>query len=116
MKNKSFNPKQNKLLAAKYFSDQLIKQSSEDYIKAVVLFGSLAHGVPDKESDVDILIFSDYKSILNKNIWEAAVNTYKRYQESIEHLVYRTNKLANPDSYFLYQAIKKGRYLYPKSL
>lgn len=97
--------------ALKFFSKKLLKNFKQD-IKAIYLFGSLARGLAQKDSDIDILVFSHNPQKTSPAVWDISLETYGKFGESIEPLVYSSKKYKNPNSYFLYQAINNGKKLY----
>jgi predicted nucleotidyltransferase len=98
--------------ACNFFSKTLLKSFKKE-IKAIYLFGSLAHGSPQKDSDIDILIFSNNPKRTFPLVWNASMETYERFGESVEPLIYPSEKYQKPNSYFIYQVIHKGKRLYP---
>lgn len=97
--------------ALKFFSKKLLKNFKQD-IKAIYLFGSLAHGLAKKDSDIDVLVFSDNPQKTSSAVWNVSLETYDKFGESIEPLVYPSKKYKKPNSYFLYQIINSGKRLY----
>ena len=97
--------------ALRFFYQTLLKKVKGE-IKAIYLFGSLAYGLAEKDSDIDVLIFSDNPKKTFPAVWEIGLEAYKRFGESIEPLVYSSKKHQQPNSYFLHQVINKGRRLY----
>lgn len=106
------NP-ESKIKAADYFARKLLKSPAGTHIKGLILFGSIAQGKADKDSDIDLLVFTDKRKRTLSAAWEAGVDTFKRFQESVEPLIYSPKELKKPRSYFLYHSIKTGRQLYP---
>lgn len=98
--------------AAEYFTKELLASKAGKDIAKVILFGSVARGEADDYSDIDILVFGKNINRIEDAAWETCLNSYKRFEEGIEPLVYPVSKLKNPDSYFLYQSIKQGKELY----
>jgi len=110
LENKKFLKK--KQAALKFFAQNL-SQNLKREIKAVYLFGSLAHGKIEKDSDIDVLVFSDNPRKTSSFVWKTSLAVYEKFGESIEPLVYPSKKYENPNSYFLYQIINQGKRLYP---
>jgi predicted nucleotidyltransferase len=102
--------------AAEYFKQKLLERGNKKDIAKIVLFGSVARQDPDVDdySDIDVLLFTTKPKKVREAAWEASLDTYAKYQESVEPLVYSTKELKSPDSYFLYYSIQKGKQLYPK--
>lgn len=91
---------------------RFLREAGENIAK-IILFGSVARGNPARESDVDLLVFC------TQNLDEMAdlcadlqMETYYKYSESIEALVYPIEVLRKPGSYFLYRAINYGEEVY----
>lgn len=104
---------ESKIKAANYFVQRLLKSPAGKHVQGLVLFGSVAHGKPDKDSDIDLLVFTNNRKRIVPAAWEAGVDTYQKFQESVEPLIYPARNLQKPRSYFLYQSIKTGRQIYP---
>jgi predicted nucleotidyltransferase len=98
--------------ACKFFSETVLKNLKEG-VGAIYLFGSLAYGSPQKDSDIDILIFSKNPKRAFPLVWNATLETYEKFGESVEPLIYPSEKYQKPNSYFLYQIIHEGKRLYP---
>lgn len=99
--------------ALRFFSKKLLRNLKKE-IKAVYLFGSLAHGKPEKESDIDVLVFSDNPKKTSSLAWDISLQAYEKFGESIESMVYSSKKYKQPNSYFLYQITTSGRKVYPR--
>lgn len=106
------NP-ESKIKAANYFAKKLLESPAGKHIKSLILFGSITQGKADKDSDIDFLIFTDKRKQTLSAAWEAGVDTFKKFQEGVEPLIYSPKELKKPRSYFLYRSIKTGRRLYP---
>ncbi len=79
----------------------------------VILFGSLAYGDWDKDSDIDLLVFSKKKDKKMEDfLSNAAYDILLKRRELIEPLVYKTKDYKSPSSSFLIEAIKDGKELY----
>lgn len=99
--------------AAEYFTKKLLASKAGKDIAKVILFGSVARGEADDYSDIDLLVFCHMPGRVREELWKVLVDAYEEYEESIEPLVYKIKEYEKPDSYFLYQSIKKGKQLYP---
>jgi uncharacterized protein (UPF0332 family)/predicted nucleotidyltransferase len=103
-----------KIGCAKEFAELLASRLRGRLIK-VVLFGSVARGLCDADSDVDVLVVVDrmdegVKRVVAESAFEASVE----FQEPIEYIVmeleeYRMKGVGNP---FIYEVERYGRALY----
>jgi uncharacterized protein (UPF0332 family)/predicted nucleotidyltransferase len=103
-----------KIGCAKEFAELLASRLRGRLIK-VVLFGSVAKGLCDADSDVDVLVVVDrvdegVKHVVAESAFEASV----KFQEPIEYIVmeleeYRTKGVDNP---FIYEVERYGKALY----
>jgi len=99
---------------AKEFAEHLAEKLGGRLYK-VVLFGSVAKGTADVDSDVDVLVVVDRVSEDVKNIVaEAAFQVGLSCGEAIEYILmdleeYRSRDLDNP---FIYEVERWGRVLY----
>ena len=98
--------------ALSYYLESLLRGRLKDKIAAVYLFGSMAQGRAVQESDVDLLIFGagELEQIADLCA-ELQLETYCRYSESVEALVYPLEAMRTP-SYFLYRVIHRGEEVY----
>jgi len=99
--------------AALHFFNKTLLRKIKKEIKAIYLFGSLARGSAAKDSDIDVLVFSDNPRKTFPAVWEVSLEVYQKFGESIEPLVYSSKNHQKPNSYFLYQVINEGKRLYP---
>lgn len=99
--------------ALSFFADYLLQSQAKEYVGKIFLFGSLAKGRVKAESDVDVLIvcLNNLKAVTEVCL-DAQMETYYRFSESVEPLISPIEVLVNPDSYFLYRAIKYGEEVY----
>lgn len=100
--------------AVNYFTKNLLKTEAGKDVARVILFGSVARGDVDAYSDVDLLLFTSVPEKVRPAVWEVGMDTYEKYGESVEPLLYSLKKYEDPDSYFLYRSIKTGKQLYPE--
>lgn len=96
-----------------YFVSQLMNAETRKYIGKIFLFGSVVSGQVREESDIDLLIlcFDKTDLVLDKCI-DLQMETYYRYSESVEPLIYPIEIARNPDSYFLYRVTRYGEEVY----
>lgn len=94
---------------------KLLERSDKKDIARIVLFGSVAREDSDVDdySDVDVLVFGKNLKSIENAAWEASLDSYQKFEESVEPLVYSLSKMKKPDSYFLHHSIKTGKQLYP---
>lgn len=96
--------------ALEYFVEYLLRHQAP--VAKVVLFGSVAKGTATKESDVDLIVIGTCElTKLSELCAEAQLETYARYGESVEPLVYSVEEL-RAAGYFLYRAIRYGKEVY----
>jgi uncharacterized protein (UPF0332 family)/predicted nucleotidyltransferase len=103
-----------KIGCAREFAELLASRLRGRLIK-VVLFGSVAKGLCDADSDVDVLVVVDrvdegVKRVVAESAFEASVE----FQEPIEYIVmeleeYRMKGVGNP---FIYEVERYGKALY----
>ncbi len=101
--------------AAEYFTKKLLSSKAGRNVDRVVLFGSVAKGEADDYSDIDLLVFGDDIEQIENAAWEASLESFAKFEEGVEPLVYPVKALRDPNSYFLYNSIKHGKTLYPKN-
>ena len=96
-----------------YFVSQLMSSEVKRYIGKIFLFGSVASGKIREDSDVDLLIlcFDKINLVLERCI-DVRMETYFRYSESVEPLIYPIEVMRNPTSYFLYRISRYGEEVY----
>ena len=88
-------------------------QSSKDHIARIILFGSVLYGEDQPESDVDVLVFgTDRLRELSEACAAASFETAMQWGESVEPLVYCTDDMRFPQSYFLYDTLRRGKEIY----
>ncbi len=95
------------------FTARLLSGPLKDYIARIVLFGSVLDGEDHPESDVDVLVFgTDRLRELSEACAAASFETAVRWGESVEPLVYCTDDMRFPQSYFLYDTLRRGKEIY----
>ena len=95
------------------FTARLLRSSMKDHIARIVLFGSVLDGEDQPESDVDVLVFGTGRlQELSEACAAASFETALRWGESVEPLVYCTDDLRFPQSYFLYNTLRRGKEIY----
>lgn len=99
--------------ALNFFIDHLCHSEVKDAIAKVVLFGSLARGECQAESDVDLLVFAtDRLDEVSEACAEASLCTGITKQESVEPLIRCADTLFYTDSYFLTKVLQEGEEVY----
>jgi len=108
----------NQLLATKYnalerFTQQILSSDVKDQIAKMILFGSVARGDAEQDSDVDVLVFGfgDLHK-LSEACAEASLDIVMESGEYIQALVYCIDDLSPPRSHFLYRVMRYGKEIY----
>ncbi len=92
------------------FTARLLSSSVKDHSVCIVLFGSGLDGEDQPESDVDVLVFGTDRLRELSEAWAAAsFEAAMRWDERVEPLVYCTDDMRFPQSYFLYDALRRGK-------
>ncbi len=105
--------KKRKYQAIQDFKKRLLSSPVKDSIAKIILFGSLKKGKARAGSDVDLLIFATASlKKVEEACLDASLETNIDLGESVEPLVYSTDSLRHPNSYFLYYNIKTGKEMY----
>lgn len=95
------------------FTARLLSGPMKDYIARIILFGSVLDGEDQPESDVDLLVFgTDRLRELSEACAVASFETAMQWSESVEPLVYCTDDMRFPQSYFLYDTLRRGKEIY----
>lgn len=95
------------------FTARLLSSPVKDYIARIILFGSVLDGEDKLESDVDLLVFgTDRLRDLSEACAAASFETAIQWGESVEPLVYCTDDMRFPQSYFLYDTLRRGKEVY----
>ena len=95
----------NRLEIAREFANEI---NSEDILK-IILFGSVARGDDTEESDIDILIISNYESKIEPKISDEVFNIIANYNEYISAQV-MSEEVFNETKHFsfLTNVMKEG--------
>jgi uncharacterized protein (UPF0332 family)/predicted nucleotidyltransferase len=95
------------------FTARLLQSSMKDYIARIILFGSVLDGEDQPESDVDVLVFGTARlRELSEACAAASFETAMRWGENVEPLVYCSDDMRFPQSYFLYDTLRRGKEIY----
>lgn len=109
MRSKILRKKQK---AIEHFTQKLLASKVGNEINQILLFGSVARGKVDEYSDVDLMIFAKNPKKVEQISSELSFDTILEDGERIESHIYPTQQYADPQSYFVYHAIKSGKRLY----
>lgn len=96
------------------------RHASADEVAYIFLFGSVAKGIADKRSDLDILIVldtfnKDFEEINAKiRISDLALTLEKEYDRGIQ-VVFTNKNYEGLDEHFIEEVLKNGIILYSKS-
>ena len=95
------------------FLHRLLGGQIKDHIAKVILFGSVAKGKAQKESDIDVLIVAlDHLEEIGEVSVDASIETGMETEESIEPLVCTIDEIHFLRSYFIYNALRLGKEVY----
>ena len=98
----------NRIEIAKEFA----KKINSKYVKQVILFGSVARGDDDEDSDIDILIISDYMDEIWDDIADLVGEFVLEKQELISAHVMTTDRFNTTQDYsFLSNVLAEGEIL-----
>ena len=99
--------------ALKFFLDSLTGPGGKGKVGKVYLFGSLAKGTSREGSDIDLVIFGveDLEEI-RAEAGEAFFETWARFRESVEPLVYCMDDYRHPSSPFLLRVLREGEEVF----
>jgi len=104
---------QKKQEALDLFIKELFKNGVKDKIAKIILFGSVAEGKAQKDSDIDILVAAtgspeEVSCACDGVASEVGLIT----GESVEPLIHFAEELRVISSYFIYQVLKYGKEVY----
>lgn len=99
--------------ALREFTSRLLASPVGSEIAKVVLYGSLARGEVNEESDVDVLVFAaGALREVDRVAGETSSTVWLERGERVEPIVYSWNEEAVADSPFLFRALREGREVY----
>jgi len=102
-----------KLLALQHFVGTLLNSPAREQIARIILFGSVAQGDPDPDSDVDVLVFGmEPLAPLGEMCADASLETGLTTNESVQPLVYPLSRYTHAGTLFVYRTIREGKELY----
>jgi len=95
------------------FSRYLLSSQEGKNVGKIILFGSLVRGDVRDDSDVDVLILAsgNLNKVENAAV-DAAFEAGLEFGESVEPLVYCSDEVRYPSSYFPYTVSRKGEEIY----
>lgn len=79
------------------------------WIDNIIVHGSFAQGIADKDSDIDVLVFAKRPKEVEEVVDKIAYRVMLDEGEYIEPFVYPTKEHSMPSSYFIFNAIKRGK-------
>jgi uncharacterized protein (UPF0332 family)/predicted nucleotidyltransferase len=99
--------------AADDFLRRLLTSRAREYIAKVILHGSVAQGTAQPDSDVDLLIFGTGEpELVQDAVIDVGLEVAAATGESIDPLIYPYGEYQQPSTYFIFNALRKGRELY----
>ena len=102
-----------KYSALEYFVQSLLSGNARDQIARIILFGSVARGDANEESDVDVLVFGfGNMNELSEECADASLEVMLESGELIQPLIYCISDALLPRSYFILKATQNGREIY----
>lgn len=102
-----------KLLALQHFMETLLDSPAREHVAKVMLFGSVAWGDPEPDSDVDVLVFGlEPLASLDEMCAEASLEAALTTSESVRPLVYPLSRYTHVGTLFMHRAIREGKELY----
>ena len=99
--------------AAHGFTQLLLDSEVNREIVKIILFGSVARGEAKEESDIDLLVIaSGNLDKVRDASAEASFQTWLRFHQGVEPLVYCVDSLRFGNSSFLEQVLRKGQEVF----
>ena len=83
------------------------KSINSKYIKEIILFGSVARGDDNKDSDIDILVVSDFENIIEPLIADEVFKIVLDKDEFVSAHVMSESKLKKLKNYTFLKNIRK---------
>ena len=104
---------QKKYEALDFFIRHLLADEVRKSVAKIILFGSLAEGRAEEESDIDLFIVAlDDLPAVSRRCAEASLETTLRYGEQVEPIVGCVDRYLRDDSYFFHQVLRGGEEVY----
>lgn len=101
--------------ALDYFTREILSSKVGNDIDEMILFGSLAQGEPDYYSDIDLVVFTNDPGVTKREANRISYDTLMKFDELIDSQIFSVDQYRSPQTYFVYQAITKGKRLLPRS-
>ena len=99
--------------AAEDFAKTLVASEIGERVIKVVLFGSVAKGEAKKESDIDLLVIASGNLDKVRDVSaEVSFQTWLKFHEGVEPLIYCIDTLRFSNSIFLDHALRKGQEVF----
>lgn len=95
------------------FLSMLRKQGIVDKVEQILLYGSMARGDVDQESDIDVLLFARQPHQIADKVADISYETMLKTGDRIEAFVYPTAQFIRPKSYFIVRALHEGKAAKP---
>ena len=90
-------------------AQEFANKINNKYIKRIVLFGSVARGEDNNDSDIDILIISDNRELIEDKISDEKYEIIYNYRELISaHIITQKHYEDTKDYSFLTNIRKEG--------
>jgi predicted nucleotidyltransferase len=99
--------------AINHFIEKISRVPERKLVKKIILFGSVARGNADRESDIDLMVFGKEPNKIRKLAGDMSFDILTDLGELIEPHVYPSSDLIRPRSYFVLRAIETGKEVYP---
>jgi uncharacterized protein (UPF0332 family)/predicted nucleotidyltransferase len=99
--------------AAKDFTHLLLSSAIGEQVIKVILFGTVARGEAKEDSDVDLLVIASgsLEKVRDASA-EASFQTWLKFHQGIEPLIYCIDSLRFSNSIFLKQVLQKGQEVF----
>lgn len=99
--------------AADDFAHTLLSSEISEQVIKVILFGSVAKGEAKEESDVDVLVIASgsLEKVRDASA-DASFQTWLKFHQGIEPLIYCIDSLRFNSSIFLEQVLRKGQEVF----
>lgn len=79
------------------------------------MFGSLIWGKPERDSDIDLMVFAKKPALIKRKINYLTYDILLEQGETIEPQIVAEKEYQKPSSYFVWQAIHKGKKIYDQA-
>ena len=90
-------------------AQEFAKKVTNEHIKQIVLFGSVARGDDDEDSDIDILIIADDEQLIEDEISEEVMDILLYQKEHVSaHIITEEHYKKTKDFSFLRNVYEDG--------